>query len=202
MTNMGEHLLAAIVNESRTSFFDLCSPPVQVDNAYVESAESVAFAEVPLCPFGQRRFDPMSRVDLVVRSGLRVAVPFELKLGKTRLTRAAIGERLGPCKASKHEDARWRGNMMGILNYAFVPACEGELAARLGDGESDTVTLTRKWYLIARRVVVNDLRLGQISPHMGYVVFEDIVGLVGNQRFDEIVREHLPDNFYQAWVEE
>jgi hypothetical protein len=37
---------------------------------------------------------------------------------------------------------------------------------------------------------------------MGYVVFEDIAGLVGGRRFDEIVREHLPENFYRAWVEE
>jgi len=164
------------------STFELCSPPVQIDDAYIKAPESVAFPEVPLCPFGQRLFDPMSRVDLVVRSGLRVAVPFELKLGKTRLTRGAIEERLGTCKESKHVDARWSGNMMAILNHAFEPACEDELAVKLGEGESDTVTLTRRWYLIARRAVVNALRAeGQISPRMGYVVFEDIVDLVGKK---------------------
>jgi hypothetical protein len=131
-----------------------------------------------------------------------VAVPFELKLGETRLTKSRIDEEwLSGCELS-HQGKRWKGNMMSILDRKFPTATQSDvLTARLPDG---VAPLTDEWFIIARSRIIKSWKGAArpaFSSSVRLVSFEAIVERFGGKvPFNGLVRELLNLDFYTAWV--
>lgn len=203
LTHFAEKVFAAMVNEQRDAFVSLCGLTDDADADFVHAARELAACDVQLARFGGRAFDGASRVDVVVRLRQDRAVPFELKLGGTRLDSARINrDWLAPCQPSSHADNRWRGNMMAILDRRFPEPVPDELIVNV-DGER--LTLTRSWFVVARRRTINAWATFPpgFSEHVRLLAFEDVVQSFGGRNaFNRMIREMLDFDFYREWVDE
>ncbi len=204
LTHLGEALVARMANTLRADFLKLCGLLDRADRAYVDSdIEPFAHAEVPLSPYSDRRFDGAHKVDLVVLLNRNLGVPFEVKLGDTRMTRRHVDEEwLNGCGLS-HEGRRIRGNMMSILERKFPNELpRDDLKVRL---EPDRyVKLTEEWCVIARRNVLegwNGAAQPSFSPHARLLDFESVVDRFGGREpFNDVVHDLLSFDYYNAWV--
>jgi hypothetical protein len=203
LTYLSEEIFVALVNGKRDAFLSVAGL-TGVDSDFFDAAEYVAFREASLQPYGGRAFDGASRVDVVVSIAPQLATAFELKLGTTRLSKSRIdSEWLSDCKPS-HSDKRWSGNMMAILDRRFRgPAPEEALTAKVEKvGE---VTLTRAWFVVARRPTLKlwRKRKPMFSEHVRLLAFEDVVDAFGGKAaFNARVREMLNIDFYETWIKE
>ena len=190
-----------MVNRRREAFLSLCGLSSEADLGYARDVESLAFCEAKLDPFAGLTFDGASRVDVVVRLRQGLATAFELKLGKTRLSKSRIdGEWLAQCKKS-HRGCRWSGNMMAILDRRFPHEARGDLKAIVNGAEK--LTLTRDWFVVARCRTVERWRTSRpkFSDHVRLLAFEDIVETYGGkEEFNALVREMLEVDFYEEWL--
>lgn len=201
LTHLGEALVARMANTLRADFLDLCG---LLDRAYFDGdIEPIAHAEVPLSPYSSRSFDGAHKVDLVVLLGRDLGVPFEVKLGGTRMTRRRVDEEwLDRCSLS-HGGRRIRGNMMSILERKFPNELpQDDLKARLKPDRY--VELTEEWFVIARRNVLegwNGASCPSFSPRARLLDFESVVDRFGGREpFNDMVHDLLNFDYYDAWV--
>ncbi len=204
LTHVGEAVVSTMIDSMRWEFVDLCGLAGRADRIIVsDTARRVVHANANLAPYSGLGFDGASCVDLVVRLHENLAVPFELKLGETRLTKSRIDEEwLSGCESS-HQGKRWKGNMMSVLDRKFPASTRPDvLRARLHDGD---VPLTNEWFIIARSRIIGSwtgARRPDFSSNVHLVSFEAIVEKFGGKTpFNEVVRKLLSLDFYSAWVE-
>lgn len=116
LTHAGEAVVARMIDTLRWSFVELCGLTDRADRTAVsDAAFPFVRSNLKLRPYAGKRFDGASCVDLVVRVRRDHGVPFELKLGETRLTKARVNQDwLSGCKPS-HEGKAWSRNMMSVL---------------------------------------------------------------------------------------
>jgi hypothetical protein len=148
LSYLAEVLFTEMANRRRDQFLALTGLGAVADFGFVRQASQIASREVPLAPFGRRIFDGASRIEVAVRLRPGVATAFELKLGTTRLSKTRVDEEWLACCTTSHNDRRWKGNMMAILDRRFGKRVEDDLAVAL-DGERYVLTPT--WFLVARR---------------------------------------------------
>lgn len=208
LTHMGEALVARMANTLRADFLDLCGLLDHVDRTYVDDGiEPIAHVEVPLSPYSGRSFDGAHKVDLVVLLNRDLGVPFEVKLGGTRMTRHRVDEEwLDGCSLS-HGGRRLRGNMMSILerklpNELLRDGLKDDLKVRL---EPDRcVKLTEEWFVIARRNVLegwNGAACPSFSPRARLLDFETVVDRFGGREpFNDAVHDLLCFDYYDTWI--
>lgn len=201
LSSIGEVVVAAMVNSMRMSFIELCGLADKCDPEFVASCETLAYSEVGLWPFLNMKFDGASRVDLVVRLNPHLAVPFELKLGTKKLTKARIdAEWLDGCSPS-HQGKRWSGNMMSILERNFGCVSADILKAKINDR---AVELTRQWFIIGKSSVLASWTAAarpSFSPNVRFCAFETIVERFGGREpFNELVGGLLTFDYYREWV--
>jgi hypothetical protein len=209
LAHLGEDIVHAIVRELGIHFLSLCGG---FEKHRLSS--HVALKEVPLEPYGGLSFDGASRIDMLVLLEEGSGIPFEIKLGSTRLSKSRIeDEWLCGCKAS-HGNTRWSGNMLSILERRFHPVPEStDLYARAsfpGRTQSDLVRLTREWFLIAREHVIEAwMRPGarpQFSDRCQLISFESIVSLYekgahcSGENFNALIGRLLTFNYYDHWI--
>lgn len=203
LSHIGEALIARIANRVPQRFLELCQLTGEADAEFVNSGEQIAHRELPLLPYGGIGFDGASRVDLVIRLSRDRAVPFEIKLGATRLGKLRVdGEWLCGCDFS-HGKKRFRGNMMSILERKFpegVP--RDDLRVKLSD--EVPLTLSHSWMVVAKAIALKNWGAPArpaFSEHVRFVSFESIVDCYGGKaEFNELVREMLAFDYYDAWV--
>ena len=204
LTHLGEALVVRMANTLRADFLDLCGLLDRADRAYVDGGiEPIAHGEVPLSPYSGYSFDGAHKVDLVVLLDRDLGVPFEVKLGDTRMTRRRVDEEwLNGCGLS-HEGRRIRGNMMSVLERKFPDELpRDDLKVRL---EPDRyVKLTREWFVIAKRDVLDGWREGvrpAFSPCFRPLAFESIVEhFGGKEKFNDAVHDLLSFDYYDTWI--
>lgn len=200
---LGEELIARMANQMRLRFLEVCGLAHACDRDFVLSTGvPIAYTEVKLRPYAGKRFDGASRVDVVVLLTPSLGVPFEVKLGTTRLIKSRIsGEWLSGCGLS-HEGTRYTGNMMSVLEHNFQDHVDaGPLHADIG-GRS--VELTEYWFIVARRRVLDSWK-GERRPSFSHNVrlcsFEEIVTeLGGHEPFNHMVKDMLDFDYYSGWV--
>ena len=206
LTHLAESIFVAMVNQKPGAFITLPALD-QLDDARFDASACVAYREVALDRYAGREFDGASRVDAIVTLTDDRAVPFELKLGTARLTRSRIDtEWLAACDSS-HDNPRWRGNMMAILERKFKGAANPEdLVARVHDDDDSSVDrtfiLTRTWFVVARRKTISGWANSKpdFSSHVKYLVFEDVVDAFGGKTaFNTLVGSLLDFPFYETW---
>ncbi len=204
LTHVGEALMSTMIDSMRWDFVELCGLEGQADRSFLtDKARPVVKANVNLVAYAGLSFDGASCVDLVFRVKENLGIPFELKLGETRLTKSRIDEEwLSGCESS-HKGKRWKGNMMSVLERKFPASLPPDvLRARLDDGE---LPLTTEWFIIARSRVIESWTGAaepDFSPNVHLVSFEAIVERFGGKEpFNEMVRKLLSFDFYSAWVE-
>ncbi len=202
LTHIAEKVFAKMVNKHRDAFLSFCGLKDKADADFVKAVPELAACEVRFEKFGGRAFDGASRIDVVVRLGPDRAVPFELKLGSTRLNKARInGEWLAPCQPS-HDGLRWKGNMMAILDRRFSGDVPDELAVKV---EGERITLTRNWFVITRRQTLKAWKTSRpdFGEHVDFRAFDDVVDRCGGQNeFNPMIREMLDFDFYSKWFDE
>jgi len=201
LTYLSEDVFAGMVNQLRGAFVDMCGLSSQCDAAFLVGAPKIAFTEVSLAPYLGTNFDGASRVDVVVMLRADLAVPFELKLGTTRLTRTRIDEEwLPPCQHS-HDGKRFKGNMLAILERKFPGDAKADLQVKLDDRR---VSLTRDWFVVVRERIAEGWRGAArptFSPQARVLSFEKVVDEFGGpDPFNNLVRELLAINYYERWV--
>lgn len=211
LTHVAEKVFAAMVNKQRDAFLSLCGLTEEADADFVHAVDELAVCEVPFERFGGRTFDGASRVDVVVRLARDRAVPFELKLGRTRLNKARINDEwLAHCRPS-HDDRRWKGNMMAILDRRFSESVHDDLMVKsvpddlMVKIEGARITLTRNWFVITRRQTLKAWQTSQpgFAEHVRFQAFEDVVDRCGGQNaFNPMIREMLDFDFYSKWFDE
>lgn len=204
LTHVGEAVVSTMINAMRWQFVELCGLAGRADRAFLaDMARPVVHGNAKLAAYGGLDFDGESTVDLVFRVHETIGVPFELKLGETRLTKSRIDQEwLSGCKPS-HQGMRWKGNMMSILERKFPASTMPDvLKAQLPSGE---VPLANEWFIIARSWVIESwtgAARPDFSPNVHLVPFEAIVKQFGGKEpFNEMVRRLLSFDFYSAWVE-
>jgi hypothetical protein len=80
-------------------------------------------------------------------------VRFEVKLGTTRLEKANVDKWLKECQLSLHQDGRYNGRLMAILERKFPAGTPAdELRTRLDAGAEPT--LTRDRFTVAKAAVI------------------------------------------------
>jgi hypothetical protein len=129
-----------------------------------------------------------------------VATAFELKLGTTRLSKTRVDDEWLACCTSSHNDRRWKGNMMAILDRRFSLPVDGDLTVEL-DGARHILTPT--WFLVARRSTLSAWEGAgpAFSENVRRLAFEDVVdGFGGREPFNALVAEILAIDFYREWV--
>lgn len=202
LSHVGEAIVSQMIDSMRLRFLDLCQLSERADRLLLaDRFQSVVFANVGLTPYGGVSFDGASCVDLVVLIQEKLGVPFELKLGETRLTKRRIGEWLSGCKLS-HRGKRFSGNMMSILERKFPAAVPADtLRARVGDRE---VALTKEWFVIARSRVLRrweGVARPAFSANVRLLGFETIVhGFGGQECFNAMVHDVLNFDYYSEWI--
>jgi hypothetical protein len=203
LTHFGEALIARMANGLRDTFLHLCKLREEADPAFLTTSEPIAHRDLALLPYGGIRFDGASRVDLAIRIARDRAVPFEVKLGTTRLSKSRIDDEwLCGCGFS-HGHTRFRGNMMSILERKFPRStAAGELQVALPPNA--TLNLTRHWVLIAKEAVLNTWiaqNRPAFSDHVRLLSFESIVDCYGGRdKFNALVREMLSFDYYDEWI--
>ena len=103
LTHVGEAVVANMINSMRWEFIELCSLVSQSNKRFViDMTRQIVFANAKLAPYGGLGFDGASCVDVIVRVQENLAIPFELKLGRDRLTKSRIDkEWLSGCESSQ-----------------------------------------------------------------------------------------------------
>jgi hypothetical protein len=202
LTHVGEAIVARMIEALRLRFLDLCDLSPCADEDLYRSTRPIVFANVGLHPYSSVGFDGASRVDLVVLLKEDLGVPFELKLGETRLTKSRVDEEwLSGCKRS-HQNKRFSGNMMSVLERKFPPEVPKDSLKAKINGRA--VTLTDDWFVIARKRVVESwtgLAKPAFSARVRFMPFESIVGECGGKAsFNSMVRELLTIDYFSAWV--
>ncbi len=202
LTHIAEALFADIINSHRHKFAALAGIENLVDPTFFGHEPVVAHAEVPLNQYRDKIFDGASRIDCLVRVQSRLGVAFELKLGKTRLSRKRVKEEwLQECRPS-HDQARWSGNMMAILDRRIQDPETNLYASVVG---SEPIEVHRSWVVVTHRKVAESWREDPpiLGEHARLMAFEDIADLPGSpDGFDAIVRRQLPESFYDEWIGE
>jgi hypothetical protein len=203
LTHMGEAIMACMIDAMRWRFIEFCNLSGQADQAFVsDTSRRIVFPNVGLAPYSGIGFDGASCVDLAVLIRPGVAVPFELKLGETRLTKTRVDEEWLPACALSHGGKRFSGNMMAILERKFPASVSaGALSARVDGGSA---ALTEEWFVVARSSVLKKWT-GNARPAFSTNVrtlgFESIVAAFGGREpFNAMVRDLLNFDYYAAWV--
>ncbi len=205
LTHIAEPIFAAIVNRIREPFLDLCGLREQADLDFVRSVPELATCEAKLEPLGSRSFDGASRVDVLVRLRKGHAVAFELKLGTTRLSRSRIDEEWLRTCVPTHDNQRWGGNMMAILDRRFSESVPDELFATIetGKGRSrERLLLSRFWFVVTRDEILSQWHTSSpsFSEFVRYCSFEDVVNRFGSQaEFNSLVHEMLNFDYHSVW---
>jgi hypothetical protein len=203
LTHFGEALIARMANELRGRFIELCKLGDDADAAFVNGAQTIAHCEVPLLPYRNVAFDGASRVDLVVRVATDRGIPFEVKLGATRLSKSRIDQEwLCGCEFS-HRRKRFSGNVMSILERKFPQEVPLEdLRVKLNKDVS--LKLTNTWFVIARHAVLKSWAAQArpaFSDRVRLLSFESIVDCYGGKdKFNALVREMLSFDYYDQWI--
>ena len=194
LTHLGEAIVQRLIERQPNRFLELYGlPPSGVHGGRV-------FREAELLPYAGRRFDGASRVDLIVPLSAIEALPVEVKLGETRLSKKRVDDEwLSGCGTS-HHDTAWTGNMMSILDQ-LIPANtpDQHLVARV-DGAD--YPLTHAWCVVVRRRTAAAWD-GDGSPAFSrarIVVFENLVAAFQPNEFDDIVRELISFPYYDTWI--
>lgn len=197
---VGEELFAAMVNRRRDEFFKLSVFNGLVDHDFVRTTPRIASCQVPLAGFAGRTFDGASRIDVLVRVQPGVATAFELKLGKTRLTKTRVDKEWLACCDTSHNDRRWKGKMMAILDRRFGRLVDEDLAVELN---GERLTLTATWVVVARRATLSawETACPAFSENVKRLAFEEVVeGFGGRKPFNALVAETLAFDFYRDWA--
>ena len=203
LTHIGEVLSARMVNAMRWSFIELCGLEDIAEKKFISNRHyPIAFPNAKLIPPSGLRFDGESRVDLVVMVREKLGVPFELKLGKTCLSKKHVDEKwLSDCKFT-HGNACISGRMMAILDRRFPPMNrEYALSVLINDRP---VTLTRDWFILARAKVAQKWT-GNARPALSHLVrfipFESMVqNYGGRMAFNALVRDIVSFDYFEKWV--
>ncbi|HKY35321.1 MAG TPA: hypothetical protein VJN18_05235 [Polyangiaceae bacterium] len=206
LTHFAESILVAMINENPAKFSRRVGLSL-LSGVSGAIGGGPAFCEAELARYAGRGFDGAARVDVIVALSDGRAVPFELKLGTTRLTKSRIdAEWLSECQPS-HADSRWSGNMMAILERKFCGVTDPcELVATVEQPAASgarTFELTREWFVVARRSVVSRWKRTPpaFSSNARLLAFEDIVDdFGGKDAFNTLVRSQLDIDFYDAWL--
>jgi len=201
LTYLSEAIFVEIVNCKRSAFAEVARLK-DIAPDFFDQTPTVAFREVPLEPYAHRRFDGASRVGTVVSVAPGLATAFELKLGTTRLTKTRVDDEwLAECTPS-HGGSRWSGNMMAILERRFKGTKpERDLCVKVNNEQ--VYALTRSWYVVARRSVLDSWRTSspKFSGQVQLLAFEDVVEAFGGKpAFNELVGELLNIDYYDAWI--
>lgn len=99
LSHVGERLVARLINREPESFLRLCGIRSGVEAS--RHHEGPASCEVPFAPIAGRSLDGACRVDVAVRVRRNLAIPIELKLGQTRLSKQRFeSEWLRTCEPS------------------------------------------------------------------------------------------------------
>lgn len=146
--------------------------------------------------------DGAQKIDVLCAGGQH-GIAIEAKLGESLMLGDQFRKRFcTPCEASLHQNRRLRGSMIAVLERSFdvsVPKCS-KIVCRVG---SRTITLSHGWWLVVRRPVLAQWirrKNVPVSPQFARVVeFESLVALYGQDRFDELVRDVVGDNFSERW---
>lgn len=148
---------------------------------------------------GEFMCDGAQKVDVLLSSSSQRAMAFELKLGEERLRTNEFQTRfLGECSTS-HAGSRLKGTMISVLDRRF----QGSEAAVLRASVSTTTwEVVRPWWLVVRKAVwlrweqsgVPGLTSGR------FLVLEKVVQEFGGEEaFNDLVRELVYGNFFEAW---
>lgn len=194
LTHLGEAIVQRLIEQRPNRFFELCGIPQS------SSFGGAVFRGVTLTPYGGKHFDGASRIDLVVPLSATTAMPVEVKLGGTRLSKTLIDDQwLAGCRPS-HQGKRWAGNMMSVLDRRF-PEGTPEQALVTGDREVQ-YSLTPRWCVVVRRRTLEAwAKNGRPNFRNACVVdFDTLAEEAGPLAFDQLVGELLAFSFYQAWV--
>ena len=200
LSHLGEDLFAAMANERRFAFIQAVGLSSDTTREFIESVPILATCEAHFEPVAGRSFDGACRVDVIVRVRPGFAAAFELKLGTNRLTRARIDEEWLPECTPSHQDRRWKGNVMAVLERRFAHTTVDRLTV---SAAGEPVELITPWYVVARRKVLNGWQEAppRFSPAVRQVAFEDIVAGFGDRAaFNELVRRLLEIDYYDEWV--
>jgi len=200
---VGEGLIACMINEMRLEFLSACHLLEECDRGFIQSSNmSIAYTDVKLMPYGGKAFDGASRVDIVVLLNPSLGVPFEIKLGATRLSKSRVDkEWLSDCGLS-HQGRRHTGNMMAILerklsNYSTDDSLHAQISGR-------AVKLTDHWFIITRSRVLAAWKgksRPSFSPNVRLCSLEEIVRRFGGREpFNCMVRKTLDFDYYSEWV--
>jgi len=173
LSHFGEDIICKMVCSLGRDFLKLC-PGFEDQNV----SDPVAITEARMDRFGNTTFDGASRIDMLVMLEGNRGLPFEIKLGKTRLTKGRIdGEWLTGCTRKKNA---WSGNMMSVLERKFEDAPDSENLGAL-NMSGQRVELTQKWFLIARESKINSWgapngeHWPSFTQNVGFVSLESIV---------------------------
>jgi hypothetical protein len=209
LAHFGEDIVHAMVCELGQRFLDLCHG---FENE--KPSKPIAVKEVPLDRYASLAFDGASRIDMLLLLEGNRGLPFEIKLGSTRLSRARINEEWLSSCSSSHHGTRWKGNMMSILERKFETAPAGEplyaLIRHDAAAEPQRVMLTAQWCIVAReRVFESWKRQGarpSFSKNVQLISFESIVAKYEDghapkgQKFNALVGGLLDFDFYNRWI--
>lgn len=202
LSAIGESLIVRIANELRDRFLTLCG--AHFENDQLSAVEHRAHQEVKIAPYAGISFDGASRVDMIFLVGPLLAIPFEIKLGTTRLSKSRIDDEwLSGCEWS-HGNRRFKGNMMSILERKFPASVpNGNLKVELPDNRE--VVLTPEWCLIARQRTLDGWHSNgrpAFSDRVRFLSVEAIVSAYGgHQAFNDLVRNMLSFDYYNTWFD-
>ena len=194
LTHFGEAIVQTLIERQPNRFLELCGLP----------ASGVfggrAFREARLLPNDKKRFDGASLIDLIVPLNTHEALPVEVKLGATRLSKQRVEtEWLYSCRPS-HKDTAWAGNMMSILDQLIPSNRPNERLVAHVDGTD--YPLTQSWCVVVRRrTAVSWTGEGRPSLARATIVsFDDLVEGFMPDEFDEIVRNIITFPYYNTWI--
>ena len=201
LSYLSEAVFVEMVNRKRSAFSEVARLKDIAPDFFAQTP-TVAFREAALEPYAHRQFDGASCVDTVVSVAPGLATAFELKLGTTRLTKTRVDDEwLAECTPS-HGGSRWSGNMMAILERRFKDTKpEGDLRVKVNN--EHVFALTRTWYVVARRSVLDSWRTSspKFSGQVQFLAFEDVVEAFGGKpAFNELVGELLNIDYYDTWI--
>jgi hypothetical protein len=201
-THIGEALVAGMIQNLGDKFFDFLREQNSFCTDAIAQVPTRAITEAKLRPYNGINFDGASRVDVLVLLTAEKALPIEVKLGKTRLSKTRIDDNWLRVCGRSHDNARYTGNMMSILERKFpLGPHEDRLMAEVPGG--NPVTLMKKWILIAPGEVVDEWKRPNGMPafeNASLLSFEDLVKVHGGREpFNRLVEKILPTDPYAEW---
>ena len=194
LTHLGEAIVQSLIERQPSRFLELCGLP------HSNGFGGRTLREAQLRPYAAKRFDGASRIDLIAPLHTGEALPIEVKLGETRLSKTRIDtEWLSGCRPS-HYETRWAGNMMSILERTFPPGTPPE--PLIAHAAGTDYPLTIQWCIVVRQSTADSwIDTGRPNFSNAMVVsFDDLVSHVGSTEFDTMVRELLSFPYYDTWI--